>query len=76
MRVRADISSMLIPLFIASNTLKSRRSSGTLSRSASGISEIGAALIVSRDISAPRTAFISAASKEGAIAMTSPVAFI
>ena len=40
------------------------------------IPEIGAAFKVSCEISAPRIAFIKAASKFGAIAITSPVAFI
>ena len=60
----------------ASNTVKIRRSSCAARRSLTGASLRGGALSVSSPISAPRTAFISAISKPGAMDMTSPVAFI
>ena len=78
MRVMPKISSTETPAFNASNTVNSRWSSTRRSRS-----QIGAVSSASRlrfrlssPTSAPRTAFISAISKLGAMAMTSPVAFI
>ncbi len=70
------ISSKVYPFLIASKTVNSLRSSGIPSRFSSGRLLIGAALSVSSEISAPRTAFISAASKLVAMAITSPVALI
>ena len=67
---------MEIPAFRASNTVNSRWSSCWASRSIKGALLRGAAFRVSREISAPRTAFIRAISKVAAMAMTSPVAFI
>ena len=71
-----NISSTETPDLSASKTVKMRRSSWAARRSRIGASYRGAALRVSSPSSAPRTAFISAISKEGAMAMTSPVAFI
>ncbi len=76
MRVILCISSTEIPLLRASKTVNRRRSSVFLRRSFTFSSEIGAALRVSRDISAPLTAFIIPSSKLLPIAITSPVAFI
>ena len=56
--------------------LNRRRSSATRRRYSSGTPLSSARFRVSSLISAPRTAFISAISKQGAMAMTSPVAFI
>ena len=53
-----------------------RMSSMSRMRWLSGRREEGARFKVSCFISAPRTAFMSAASKQGAMLMTSPVAFI
>ena len=53
-----------------------RMSSMSIMRRLSGRREEDLRFSVSCFISAPRTAFISAASKQGAMAMTSPVAFI
>ena len=70
------ISSTLTPDFIASKMVKSRRSSTRRSRSQMGAPSVFFRLRESIPISAPRTAFINAISKLGAMAMTSPVAFI
>lgn len=74
--VTARRYSTVMPAFSASKTVKMRRSLTSHRRSASGASVSGFAFSVSSPISAPRTALRSAASKVGAIAMTSPVAFI
>ena len=76
--VMSWISSTVTPDFSASNTVKSRWSSTRRSRSRMGASSpwSGFRVRVSMPISAPRTAFRSAISKLGAMAMTSPVAFI
>ena len=65
-----------MPSLSASKRVKMRRSSMSRSLSPMGRRECGARFSVSCFISAPRTAFMSAASKQGAMAMTSPVAFI
>ena len=72
------ISSMEMPDFSASNTVKMRWSSTRRSRSQMGAPSSGSTLRfrVSSPTSAPRTAFIRAISKLGAMDMTSPVAFI
>lgn len=62
--------------FSASNTVNSRRSSWAARRVYISALETGGAFRLSRPISAPRTAFISASSKHCPIAITSPVAFI
>ena len=67
---------MLTPALIASKIVKSLRSSCSFRRSRTGLSSSGAAFSVSREISQPRTAFMIPISKLGAMAMTSPVAFI
>ena len=69
---------MEMPDFRASNTVKMRWSSTRRSRSQMGAVSSGSFLRfrLSWPISAPRTAFIRAISKLGAMDMTSPVAFI
>jgi len=74
MRVISKISSKDTPAAIASNTVNSLRSSIAARRFLMSPSCLR--FSVSMPISEPRTAFISAASNVGAIAMTSPVAFI
>ena len=76
--VMSWISSTVTPDLSASNTVKIRWSSTRSSRSRMGASSpwSGFRFRESWPISAPRTAFISAISKLGAMAMTSPVAFI
>ena len=56
--------------------VKRRRSSTRRRRSQIGVLSVSFRFRQSCPISAPRTAFIRAISKLGAIAMTSPVAFI
>ena len=73
------ISSGVYPRFNASNTAKRRSSVASRIRDVSSSSEsfvIVSRFNVSSDISAPRTAFIIAASKLSAMDITSPVAFI
>ena len=67
---------METPDLSASKIVNRRRSSAFFSRSSTGRPLASARLSVSSLISAPRTAFISAISNDGAMAMTSPVAFI
>ena len=74
MRVSSKMVSKSTPFLMASNTVNSRRSS--MSRRRVSTSPSAGRFNVSMPISAPRTAFISAISNEGAMAMTSPVAFI
>ena len=64
----------LMPPFLPRAMMEVRSLSSR--RSFSGLLLIGSALNVSSPISAPRTAFIIAISKVGAMDMTSPVAFI
>ena len=79
MRVIFEISSTEIPAFSAAKTANSRLSSHVPTASSNSFSVLFSKKripSVSVPISAPRTAFRSAAGNDGAIAMTSPVAFI